>query len=78
MPKLSMYWLVICITSVTGRMMGRKKFGFIVVQNLPINLIHLHSTIHALNGCGTTNKVVTKLQAFMAAHKTEFASVNKF
>ena len=48
------------------------------VQTLPINVVQLLSTIHALTGCDTTSKVGTKLQAFKAAHKPEYASLNKF
>ena len=48
------------------------------VQNLPSNVVQLLPTIHALTGCDTTSKVGTKLQAYKAAHKPEYASLNKF
>ena len=48
------------------------------VQNLPINVVQLLPTIHALTGCDTTSKVSSKLQAFKAAQKPEYASLIKF
>ena len=38
----------------------------------------MHSTIHALTGYDTTSKVGKKFQAFKTAHKSEYASLNKF
>ena len=48
------------------------------VQNLSINVVQLLPTIQALTGCDTTSKVGTKLQLSNAAHKPEYASLNKF
>ena len=48
------------------------------VQNLPINVVQLLPTIQALTGCDTTSKAGTKLQLSKAAHKPEYASLNKF
>ena len=48
------------------------------VHNLPQSVIKSLPAIHALSGCDTTSKVGTKLQAFKAAHKTEYASLDQF
>ena len=43
------------------------------VQNLQINVVQLLSTTYAL-----TSKFGTKLQAFKATHKPDYASLNTF
>ena len=48
------------------------------VYNLPDDVVRILPAIHALRGCDTTSKVGTKLQAFKAAHKPEYAALNRF
>ena len=48
------------------------------VKDLPKNVVKLLLAIHTLPGYDITSKVGTKLQAFKAAHKPEYALFNVF